>query len=288
MPREGSKIVLSDGPQVTPCTISIAHLTHSMEAPYLLKALARIWEGDGAQVVIGTDYAADADVCILHHDRTRLDAAALPSPSRQMPVVNGRALDISKRLYSTLRLDRHDDWTGPVIVKTNRNFFGDPERETRPSLGERIRRKLAGFSWRLAGTLPRQTYPIVESVKKVPRWVWEDAELIVERFLPEREGDLYAIRGWVFLGDQSYGYRMVANEPMVKARSIIKHEFLDETPDEIRAYKDELGIDFGKLDYVIHEGRAFLLDANKTPVVTGKGDSPNLRKLARGIEGFLS
>jgi hypothetical protein len=259
-----------------------------MEAPYLLKALARIWETQGFQIDIGPSYSAHADVCILHHDLTRLDAAALPLPSSDVPVVNGRALDISKRLYSTLKLGRREDWTGPVIVKTNRNYFGDPERGARPStLLDRARKRLSRISWRHAGRLPPQTYPILESVKKVPGWVWDDPELLVERFLPEREGDCYAMRGWVFFGDNGFGYRVLASEPIVKAGAMLRREYLNETPEEIRAYKDELGIDFGKFDYVVHDGRAILIDANKTPVVAGKGDSPNLRMLAQGIEGFL-
>jgi hypothetical protein len=259
-----------------------------MEAPYLLKALAKIWQSEGFHIEVGPCYSADADVCILHHDRTRLHAAALPSPSSGATVVNGRALDISKRLYSTLVLARRDDWAGPVIVKTNHNFFGDPERGgRRPTLLNRVRKKLARHCWRLARTLPPQTYPILDCVEKVPNWVWDDPDLLVERFLPEREGDLYAMRGWVFFGGNSFGYRVLASEPIVKAGAMVKREWLDETPEEIRAYKDELGIDFGKIDYVVHDGRAILLDANKTPVVAGKGDSPNLRILARGIEGFL-
>lgn len=269
-------------------TISISHLSHSMRVPYLLKALARIWEAQGFRIEIGPGYSANADVCILHHDRTKLEASALPLPSSGVPVVNGRALDISKRVYSTLRLGRRDDWTGPVIVKTNDNFFGDPERGGhRPGWLGRARKKLARHSWRLAGMLPPQTYPILESVERVPGWVWDDPDLIVERFLPEREGDLYAIRGWVFFGDKGFGYRLLAREPIVKAGSMVGREWLDETPEDIRAYRDELGIDFGKFDYVVHDGRAILLDANKTPVVAGKGDSPNLRMLAQGIEGYF-
>jgi hypothetical protein len=270
-------------------TISISHLAHNTQVPYLLKALVRIWESRGFQIVIGSGYSADADVCILHHDRTRLDAATLPSPSSGVPVVNGSALDISKRLYSTLRLGPSDDWAGPVIVKTDQNHFGEPERAGRGrALLDCLRKKLARYSWRLAGVLPPRTYPILQSVEKVPTWVWDNPELLVERFLPEREGDLYAIRGWVFFGDNGFGYRLLGREPIVKARTMVKREWLEETPEEIRAYRDKLEIDFGRFDYVVHDGRAILLDANKPPVAAGKGDSPNLTSLAQGIEGFLA
>ena len=47
------------------------------------------------------------------------------------------------------------------------------------------------------------------------------------------------------------------------------------------------GFDFGKFDYVIHEGRAIVFDVNKTPSFTGASDSPRLIDLSHGIEDFL-
>jgi hypothetical protein len=61
-------------------------------------------------------------------------------------------------------------------------------------------------------------------------------------------------------------------------------------PDEIRAERERLGFDFGKFDFVIHDGRPILLDANKTP--STPADSPAVAPLyaylAEGIDGFLA
>jgi ABC-type uncharacterized transport system ATPase component len=42
-----------------------------------------------------------------------------------------------------------------------------------------------------------------------------------------------------------------------------------DTHPEILQLRKQLGFDYGKFDYVIHEGKVVLLDANKT---TGSGD----------------
>jgi hypothetical protein len=36
-------------------------------------------------------------------------------------------------------------------------------------------------------------------------------------------------------------------------------------PDELRQRRHELGFNYGKFDFVLHQGKANLLDANKTP-----------------------
>ncbi len=43
---------------------------------------------------------------------------------------------------------------------------------------------------------------------------------------------------------------------------------LASTPDAIRGLRRRLGIDYGKLDYVVHDGEVVLLDVNRTPAVS--------------------
>jgi hypothetical protein len=44
------------------------------------------------------------------------------------PGLNGRALDITRRSFSTVRVVRGDAWGGAVIVKGKLNYFGKLER----------------------------------------------------------------------------------------------------------------------------------------------------------------
>jgi hypothetical protein len=269
-------------------TVSVSHLSPIVEDYYVLSALRRIWERRGLKVSVAQDFCEEADLFLLHHDRTKMDPDSLPRAPMGARVINGGVLDISKRLYSSLSVNRDDDWDGPVIVKSNLNHFGVPEaEERRGTLLRRLHERLARLSWRAARKLPERFYPIVHSIADVPAWVWRDENLLVEKFLPERTEDgLYCVRGWVFLGDKGYGYRIFSTHPLVKTGSMVRHDYLDETPSELVEFRQRMQFDFGKFDYVQHGGRAILLDANKTPTFSGTGDSPRLRMLAEGINAF--
>lgn len=270
--------------------ISIAHLSPTVEDYYVLSALRRIWELRGLKISVGTRFHDDADLFLLHHDRTKLDANTLPTAPAGARVVNGEILDISKRRISSLALRRDDAWGGAVIVKTNLNHFGVPEGAARSeTLLSSLHERLAKLSWRAARKLPERFYPILESIADVPVWVWRDESLLVEKFLPERTEDgLYCVRGWVFLGDKGYGYRVFSTHPLVKTGTMVRHDYLEETPRELVEIRERMKFDFGKFDYVQHDGNAILLDANKTPTYAGKGDSPRLRLLAEGIDAFCA
>ena len=60
-------------------------------------------------------------------------------------------------------------------------------------------------------------------------------------------------------------------------------------PDERRAERERLGFDYGKFDFVVREGKAILLDANKTP--GSPPPSPEIdasnADLARGLHSML-
>jgi len=260
-----------------------------MADQYLLATLAKHWRKRGLRVRVASTYSKDADVCILHHDISRLDAEAIPSAPAGKPVVNGRVLDISKRTYSTLLLNQGDPWSGPVIIKSNLNHYGAPETRALNKITlERVRRRLADISWRGAQTLPSRSYPILQSVEAVPAWVWTSPDLLVEKFLPERTRDaLYGVRGWVFCGDRGYAYRVASEEPIVKPRSAAKITYLKAPPEALMQRRRELNFDYGKFDYVEHDGEAILLDANKTPSFRGDPEAQRMRWLSSGIEAFF-
>jgi hypothetical protein len=269
--------------------IAISHLPVPMTEQYLLATLAKHWRKRGLRVQVGENYSKDADVCVLHHDISRLDTDAIPVAPAGKHVVNGRVLDISKRTYSTLLLNQGDAWSGPVILKSNLNHYGAPETRAlnRITLA-RVRRRLADISWRGAQSLPSRSYPILQSIEDVPAWVWGSPELLVEKFLPERtRGGMYGVRGWVFCGDRGYAYRVEAKEPIVKPRSAARITYLKTPPDALMQRRKELYFDYGKFDYVEHDGEAILLDANKTPTFRGDPEAQRMRWLSSGIEAFL-
>jgi hypothetical protein len=269
-------------------TVSVSALPLPMSGKYVLSHMARHWRAAGIDVEIAAAFHEHADVCILHHDRTRIDRDKLPPAPASARVLNGEALDISKRLYTQLEVSPSDDWDAPVIIKTDLNNFGSAERRLgRPSIFDSMRKRLSRYSWRMARRLPPREYPVLDSIRDVPDWVWADRGYLVEKFLPERHEGLFSIRGWLFFGSRSYGYRLFATDPMVKTGTMVRHEFITEIPDELRQMRARLKLDFGKFDYVVHDGRAIVLDANKTAALAGEGNSPRLKMLAEGIGDFL-
>lgn len=255
---------------------------------YLIARLAWHWQRDGVVVESSASIPADANLGILHIDRTRVDPAQVPPNPAGIPLLNGRILDISKKRFSVLALGPRSDWDGEVIVKTDLNAYGLPEGARHGGgRARRLRGWLAERSWRLARMLPYAQYPILGSLREVPDWAWSDPGLIVEKFVPERVGRHYCLRGWVFFGSRSYVFRIFSTHPLVKVGSMTHHEFLPAPPPELEDVRARQGFDFGKFDYVEHDGRPILLDANKTPMVVSGPDSPHLRHLAGALDEFL-
>lgn len=268
--------------------VSIACGGPVLDSHFVLHALAGHWQSRGITVHAGSNLVAGAQAHVLHVNKTFLTDTDLPPRADESPVVNWSVRDISKRRVSVLRVSAQDSWDGPVIIKTNLNHFGIPENRAAPADPREInRRRMAELSWRSARRLPRKRYPIVHSIAQVPRWVWEDDSLVVERFLPERDGDLYCLRGWMFFGSRGYGWRLRATDPLVKVGSRVDHSYLTEVPDDLADLRHRLGFDFGKFDYVMHGDRAIVFDVNKTPSLSGPPDSPRIVNLSHGIEDFL-
>src|SRR3989454_8009431 len=124
---------------------------------YLLKLLMREWEAMGftVQVAQGIRHQARADLVVPHVNLT-----VTPKEYRDFflaypNVINRRVVDISKSRVSTNLVGRNDGYTGPVIVKTDRNYGGLPEQRlcSQSRLGQW---KRAGVVRRLLPTLRRR------------------------------------------------------------------------------------------------------------------------------------
>jgi hypothetical protein len=278
---------------------SIVVLTHERDhfrsRGYTLEALFAPWNAAGhvVRVHAGPHRPPPGDLAILHVDTTVVDEAYLEVARHYPIVVNGAVTDISKRRFSRQIVHRGSAYAGPVIVKTDLNSFGRPEAFHR-SVRARWRALRLGpvrsFAQRLrhaTGRDPR--YRIYAHPSDVPAGVWDDPSLVVEQFLPERDERGYYLRSWVFLGDRGRCTRLLGPHPVVKARDVVERVPAP-IPDELRAWRDELGFDYGKFDFVIHEGRPVLFDVNPTPglfVAFSAAVRAANAELARGIDTWL-
>ncbi len=267
-------------------TPTIAIITHESdnfaEWKYFLKLLVHAWEKRGLKVVIVTNMTnyQPADIAFLHVDLTVVPQSCIEVLRRYPRVVNGRALDMQKRLFSDLLVTEESNWAGPVIVKTEWNCGG--WREFRAWLENtligRILRRHGGFetyhkfrarqearrSWRDKRLLPYGQYPVYPSSKDVPRGVWKNANLVVEKFISEKNGDEYHCRHWVFLGPREVTFRSYSKDQVVKLNGRMEQTD-DEVPADLRAIRAQLGFDYGKFDYCVVDGKTVLYDVNRTP-----------------------
>ena len=266
---------------------TVAVLFHETTPPrryasYRIWHCARLWKQWGIDVQFVRDPHAriEADLVIPH-----IDLSVRPEAYRQLlnstsMVVNRNVTDIRKRSFSRNLVSLDDDYDGPVIVKTDANHGGKPEKNVlrRLPLCTRISstwQQTAYLLRRLASTgslsklsyaqaLSPAKYPVYPSKHLVPSCAFSNPDLVVERFLPEKEGRSYYLRSYAFLGSEGLTVRFRSEHAVVKGINSRDPEFVP-VHESIVAARHALGLDFGKLDYVIHDGQAVLLDVNSTP-----------------------
>jgi hypothetical protein len=261
---------------------------------YRIWALQRVWESQGIRVerVFGPRTRIDADLLIPHIDLTVMPEAYRAVLDAHPRVVNRRVRDSSKRAISRNLVQPGDGWEGPVIVKTDRNHGGLPEADTASALQgllarafPRLRRILAPQRLARARNLEPYRYPVFPRAADVPAEVFGNPHLVVERFLPEREGSRMFVRYYSFCGDRHVCMRRGGEGPVVRFRAEVAGPVA--VPEEIVAERRRLGFDYGKFDFVVHEGRPVLLDANPTPTLRAAATADLLAStLADGIRAL--
>jgi hypothetical protein len=229
---------------------------------YAINDFAAVWREDGHDVVFvfGTADPVPADLVIVHVDLTIVPDEYFEFATAYPTVLNGKVRDIRKSTFSSLRVVPGDPYAGKVIVKTNLNYAGLPE----VLLGE-TRYDPANMKFRSP-----EDYQIYDSIDEVPPSTWEERDVIVEKFVPEMEDGLYVMRAMNFLGDRASCGKVLSRHPIVNGKTHVRIERVPPDPAMV-ALREQMGFDYGKFDYVMHEGRPILLDANKT---AGTGNVP--------------
>ncbi len=292
---------------------TIAILFHEATTPnrmrrYRIWHLAQVWKewGIDVQLLLGANDPIDADVLIPQIDLSVLPRAYRFLQDSKSIVLNRNVLDISKSSFSRNLLSMQDEYDGSVIIKTNANSGGKPEnlvvhtlppRSRKIFLARQAMRLLIQFArtgsiQRLAytRTLKSGNYPIYPSKRQVPRSVFKNRNLVVEKFLPEKNGAFYYSRSYSFLGNEGLAVRLKSEYPVVKGPVVTGSEFIS-VDESIVAAQKALGFDYGKFDYVVHNGEAVLLDINPTPFL-GTAYSREVQhrmvaQLAKGIFKWL-
>ncbi|MEM9303547.1 MAG: ABC transporter substrate-binding protein [Pseudomonadota bacterium] len=223
---------------------------------YFIRHLVRLWSADGIRVLIVRPgrRVPKVDLLINHVDMSKLSDEYRDIIEAHPNVINRRVLDIRKSVLSRHLVDRSSAWPGPVIVKTDLNYGGYPERA------------MAGkgpTSHSSSGINHPKKYRVFERSDRVPEAYFDDPALIVEKFLPERIDGRNAIRGYHFLGDAEDCYLITSSHPVINESTYESYEETDVHP-KVRAIRQELGFEYGKFDYVVHHDEPIVFDTNKT------------------------
>jgi hypothetical protein len=284
-----------------PQGLRIAVISHEIDdfenSGYLLNRLTAEWRSQGVTVAIvhgPGEQLPDADLAILHTDITAVGEDYGRLVDHYPRVINGRVRDTSKTVFSDLLVRRDSGWRGPVIVKTNLNYGGMREMRQRYLNGDMTSTITIQRPWRRVAWL--EDYPVFDSPAGVPNGVWQNPNLVVEKFLPDRNADgEYLLKVWVFLGDREIYYQGVSNEPVVKGENTLRREFLDpsDLPAALRETRRRLGFDYGKFDFGLAGGAVALYDVNRTPAFPRLTDEPPaiteaVRSLSAGLAAFTA
>jgi len=268
---------------------TIVVVLHAADDPnaggYMISRFYKSWLEAGHKVLVssGEHGHPAGDIAALHVDMSIVPESYRVSATNLFPlVINGRAVDIRKRMVSRHLVTLGDGWHGPVIVKTDLNCGGIPEW-CLYQIGLRT-----GRSASPARPPTLDNYRVYQRADEVPDAVWNDPALVVEQFLPERDKLGFSLRCWIFLGDRERCTRYWSNEPIIKS-SNIKAKEPSPVPDELREARERLGFDYGKFDFAMHDGKPILFDTNKTPGTPPAGpeyDASNAM-IAGGLDWFL-
>lgn len=267
-PRQG------DAPIPDACAferIAILHADNELRDAnrHAIFVMEATWRRMGVEVVhlYGCAEYEPADLIFLHVDRSCVFDEYRDFARRYPAAVNLNGLDIRKRASVDGLLSRGDSYNGPVIVKTDRNFAGLPERYAsdgdRTILG-RIQNKLRRVHEKFYPPIASKAdYFIAQTPRDVSRRFFGE-DYVVQQFRPERRGEVYVLREYLFLFDQHY--EMVQTSPNAIFNEDVLISLQPFTPStRLLDLRDRLGLDFGKIDYAIIDGEPFVFDVNKTP-----------------------
>jgi hypothetical protein len=266
---------------------------------YTIHHIAELWRKSGLNViyVFGIDKHVPADLIIVHIDFSIVDQKYLDYAANYPIALNGQLSNICKSGFSEGLLKSDSDWSGSVIVKSNLNHGGIQEQ----IYSNTLRRPSADFYRRVVSKVKRiigreplfsdpYDYKIFNTIDMVPKHWFRSSNAIVEKFVPEMENNLYHIRMFQILGNHWICERLASPNPIVKGGNCVKVEVV-EPEDEVFEWCNELKLDYGKLDYVINNGKPILLDVNKTIGATGlinKKENDKKRKyLSEGIYSYF-
>jgi hypothetical protein len=213
------------------------------------------------------DREVSGRIAMVHVDLTEVPETLLPLLNSYQLCLNGKARSIHRHLYSRARIDQESAYAGPVIVKTVLNHRGLPELINRCRSDSQLL-----WRWRFdRGPLVREhcpEYVIYPSKESVPKAVWADERLIVERFLPKSTSLPVTKYRYDFFLDVTLHIRAVYDSLVGDHTRVREVSVAGDIPHAVMEVRRNLHLDFGSIDYFVIDDEVVVVDANKTTTCT--------------------
>jgi len=231
------------------------------------------------------------DVLLCH-----VDLSVVPEEYRRFAqnhprVVNMSAVDIRKRSYLDDLIGVDDPYSGPVIVKSDLNHGGLPERLLAPrSTGPRriakgILRRLRRRIGAVEEIRYKSDYVIYQERSSVPPARFRDGS-VIQPFRPERLDEEFVLREYYFFGDIEILSTEVGSDPILTSGRQVG-SVQGSPPPEVLATRHRLKLDYGKIDYGCPNGEVIVYDANKC-VGTRQNPGEPVKRLAAALSDGIA
>jgi hypothetical protein len=256
---------------------------------HMIVLIEEALEAMGVEIVHVTKASGyvPADAAFVHIDQSIISPEARTLALRYPASINAYATDIRKFRYIDGLLGRDDSCDAPVIVKSNLNYAGMPERDAARHEGPIGRRLLNRVSNRLRrqskyAIRTKEDYRIYPTLSDVPRHYFRN-DYVVQKFMPENDGEKNVLREYIFLGDLHYQNIERSDQLIITEDEHVSCEPFEPHP-RLLATRRRLGLDYGKIDFTLINGEPFICDANKT---LGLGEFGDTAWLADDVAGML-
>jgi hypothetical protein len=217
-----------------------------------------------------------ANAAFVHIDQSIVSPEARALALRYPLSVNAYATDIRKSRYVDGLLGKNDSYDGRVIVKSNLNYAGMPERAAARQYGSFSQRLINRIGNRLKrhseyAIQSKADYRIYPKLSDVPDHYFRD-DYVVQKFMPETDGDKNILREFIFFGGLYYQNIERSTNLIITEDEHVSCEPFNPHP-RLLATRRKLGLDYGKIDFTLINGEPFIFDANKTLGLGEFGDS---------------
>jgi hypothetical protein len=128
-------------------------------------------------------------------------------------------------------------------------------------------------------------FRIFRNKSLVPDSIWNSPNFVVQQYLPEKIGKLHRIRQAYFPGNRIYGIDVKSQNPIVKSNNLTSSDPI-QIPKGIIGFRNDIRLDYGKIDFTIHNGEIVILDVTKTIGFDDRSDV--IEALYPGIDNPIS